>query len=168
MSEAYIMIGGNLGDRYRNLFEAGKKIEKDCGKIVKCSRIYETDAWGDIPQPDFLNQVLLIQTILPANTLMDSLLSIEKEMGRIRNEKFGARTIDLDILFYDDCIMENENVIIPHPRITQRRFVLEPLAEIAPELVDPLSQKKISTLLNECPDQLAVRVFSPNVHNNDH
>jgi 2-amino-4-hydroxy-6-hydroxymethyldihydropteridine diphosphokinase len=98
---------------------------------------------------------------------MDSLLNIEKEMGRIRNEKFGARTIDLDILFYDDCIMENENVIIPHPRITQRRFVLVPLAEIAAELVDPVSQKKISKLLIECPDQLAVRDFSPNVYKND-
>lgn len=166
MSEAFLLIGGNLGDRYQNILEAGKKIEILCGKILKSSKLYETAAWGNIPQPDFLNQALQIQTYLSANQLMDALLVIEKEMGRIRNEKFDARIIDLDILFFDNAIIENQNVIIPHPRIAERRFVLIPLAEIASDLIHPVSQKKINRILSECPDKLTVKEFFPNVHKN--
>ena len=167
MSEAYLLIGGNLGNRYQNILDAGERIEKLCGKILKSSKVYETAAWGNIHQPDFLNQVLQIQTSLQADQLMAALLTIEKEMGRIRNEKFGARTIDLDILFYDSAIIDNQNVTIPHPKIAERCFVLVPLSEIAPDLIHPVLQKNINSLLVECPDKLEVRGFFPNVHKNE-
>lgn len=167
MSDAYLLIGGNLGNRYQNLLDALSKIERDCGKILKKSRVYETVAWGDIAQPDFLNQVLMIQTHLPPTKLMEVLLSIEEEMGRVRNEKFGARSIDIDILFYDNEIYEDLNVIIPHPRIAYRRFVLVPLVEIASDLIHPVLIKDLHTLLSECPDPLSVSEFFPNVHKND-
>lgn len=167
MSEVYLLIGGNLGDRFQNLMIAKQKIENECGRILKSSAVYETAAWGVISQPDFLNQVLMIQTNLSPHRLMDTLLGIERKMWRIRNEKFGARTIDIDILFYDQLIIEEEDLTIPHPRFSQRRFVLIPLVEIASELIDPLSQKNMLMLLHECPDLLTVKEFSPNVHKNE-
>lgn len=167
MSEAYLLIGGNLGDRVLNLKQACSIINQYSGKILQQSKIYETAAWGKIPQPDYLNQVLLVETDLGPFELMKSLLRSEIELGRVRNEKYGARTIDIDILYYDNLIVETDALTIPHPRISERRFVLTPLAEIAGDMTDPKSKKNIKNMLLECNDELAVREFSPNVHKNE-
>jgi 2-amino-4-hydroxy-6-hydroxymethyldihydropteridine diphosphokinase len=167
MIEAYLLIGGNLGDREYNLNQAQVKIDKTCGNIIQHSNIYETAAWGNIPQPDYLNQVLKIKTSLDPYELLNALLKIEIELGRIRSEKYGPRTIDIDILYYGELIVEAVGLTIPHPRISERRFVLIPLAEIAGELLDPKKGKNIKRLLEECTDILFVRQFFPNVHKND-
>lgn len=167
MSEAYLLIGGNLGDRVYNLKQARFFIDKSCGKIIQQSKIYETAAWGSIPQPNYLNQVLLIETDLDPKGLLKALLKTECDLGRIRNEKFGPRTIDIDILYFNNEIIDTDGLTIPHPRIAERRFVLTPLAEIAGEMTDPKYRKNINTMLLECKDELSVREFSPNVHKNE-
>ena len=160
MKHAYLLTGGNLGNRTENLFEASRLIDEKAGRIITKSGLYETAAWGKTSQPDFLNQALCIETELDANALLDCLLSIEKQLGRIRQEKYDARTIDIDILFFDEEIIHKENLVIPHPHLQNRRFVLEPLNEIAPGFIHPLLQKNIATLLLECDDPLNVKKYS--------
>lgn len=128
-----------------------------CGGISKESSVYETAAWGQTKQAAFLNKVIVLQTLLSADDLMKTLLQIEQELGRIRTEKYGPRTIDLDILFYDDLIYHSAIVTLPHPAIQDRRFVLIPLKELSPGKVHPVYKKTITTLLKECADELAVR-----------
>jgi len=159
MSEAYLLIGGNMGDRRSNLKKAMLSIELSCGKLIKSSAIYETAAWGKNDQPDFLNQVLLIETTLTPQHLMKSILKIELSLGRVRQEKNGARTIDIDILYFDDLIIVEPGLNIPHPRINCRKFVLEPLSEIASTFTDPISKKTVNSLLQECTDTLSVKKY---------
>jgi 2-amino-4-hydroxy-6-hydroxymethyldihydropteridine diphosphokinase len=159
MNNVYLLIGGNMGDRLKNLSESTNCVEKEVGAIVKKSSIYETAAWGVTDQPSFLNQVLFVSTKLSAEDVLKTILSIEEKMGRKRVEKMGPRTIDIDILFYNDEIISLPNLSIPHPHIANRRFVLEPLAEIAPAFVHPVLQKNITELLNDCPDTLEVNIF---------
>ncbi len=130
-------------------------MEERCGSITKESSIYETAAWGQTKQAAFLNKVIVLQTNLSADDLMKTLLQIEQELGRIRTEKYGPRTIDLDI--YDDLIYHSAIVTLPHPAIQDRRFVLIPLAELSPGKVHPVYKKTINTLLKECADELAVK-----------
>ncbi len=156
-NKAYLLTGGNMGDRMGNLMAAKKNIEIFCGNIVKDSSIYETEAWGKTDQRNFLNQVLLIETKLTPASLMKEILLIEGRMGRQRKEKYGERTIDIDILFFNNNIINEEDLIIPHPEIQNRRFVLEPMNEIAPEFIHPVFSKKISALLKECGDNLGVK-----------
>lgn len=118
--------------------------------------MYETAAWGNTKQAAFLNQVISIRTNLPPDDLMKKLLEIEQKLGRLRSEKYGPRTIDLDILFYDALIYHSAIVTLPHPAIQDRKFVLIPLAELSPGKIHPVYKKTIRTLLNECADQLAV------------
>jgi 2-amino-4-hydroxy-6-hydroxymethyldihydropteridine diphosphokinase len=157
MNKAYLLTGGNMGDRTGKLLEAKKNIATYCGTILMESSLYETAAWGKADQPDFLNQVLYLQTSLSAVALMKEILLIEEIMGRTRTEKYGSRTIDIDILFYNDEIIREPGLIIPHPEIQNRRFVLVPLQEIAPGLVHPVLLKSISTLLKDCGDKLDVK-----------
>lgn len=159
MSEAYLLIGGNMGDRLDFLGKAIHSIEASCGKLIKSSAIYETAAWGKSEQPDFLNQVLLIKTSLTPQLLMKAILEIEMKLGRVRYEKNGARSIDIDILYFDDFIVDEPGLNIPHPRISSRRFVLEPLSEIAGSFSDPLSKKTVNSLLQECTDPLRVKKY---------
>ncbi len=159
MSEAYLLIGGNMGDRMANLEKAIRSIEASCGKLIKSSAVYETAAWGNNDQPDFLNQVLLIKTSLTPQHLMKSILEIEMNLGRVRYEKNGARSIDIDILYFDDLIVDEPGLNIPHPRIASRRFVLDPLSEIASTFPDPLSKKTVNSLLLECTDPLRVKKY---------
>ena len=156
MSKAYLMIGGNLGDRKENLQQAIILIRKSCGPLIKISSLYETAAWGLVDQPSFLNQALEISTSLSAIELLSSILSIEKDMGRTRTEKLGPRLIDIDILFFNDEVHDLPHLKIPHPELQNRRFVLTPLAEIAAQLQHPVLKKNIAQLLEECPDNLEV------------
>lgn len=167
MKQVYLLIGGNLGNRTENLAQARDLINARCGVIHSASSLYETAAWGKIPQPDYLNQVLLLETRLSPQELLSGILAIEKELGRYRNARYGPRTIDIDILFYEDMILHQENLQIPHPRIAERRFVLTPLHEIAPAFIHPELKKTISWLLENCPDELAVYKYFPIVNNKD-
>lgn len=156
MNKAYLLIGGNTGNRRKNLEEAVNNIEKDCGKLISISLLYETAAWGKTDQSAFLNQALLIETTLTAAQLLHSVLSIETKMGRFRKERYGPRMIDIDILFYNNDIINEPALVIPHPALPQRRFALEPLCEIAPGYMHPVLQKTVKVLLNECSDLLQV------------
>ncbi len=157
---AYILIGGNIGDRFANLLTAKELINKQCGTIIKESSVYQTAAWGLKEQPDFLNQVLILSTTLNPETLMRSLLSVEETMGRKRSIKFGPRIIDLDILLINDFLIESEFLTVPHPALQQRKFALIPLHEVAPDLLHPVEHKTINQLLTECKDELVVQKIS--------
>ena len=157
MNTAYLLIGGNLGDRAAYLQEAVKHIEARCGSITRISSIYETAAWGNTKQPAFYNQAIQLTTPLPPETLLEQLLAIEIEMGRVRTQKYGPRTIDLDILMIDDNVIDTQALTIPHPELHNRRFALLPLAEIAPSLFHPILDKSVSELLVNCPDTLDVQ-----------
>jgi 2-amino-4-hydroxy-6-hydroxymethyldihydropteridine diphosphokinase len=160
MNIAYLLIGGNLGNRSANLKKAILLIDQTCGKIVQTSAIYETAAWGLTNQPAFYNQAVKLQTNLPPELLMEKLLAIETKMGRVRKKKLGPRIIDLDMLFYNQIILESDSLTIPHPAIAQRRFALLPIAEIAANLIHPVYLKSMEDLLMECPDQLDVQKLS--------
>jgi 2-amino-4-hydroxy-6-hydroxymethyldihydropteridine diphosphokinase len=157
MSKAYLLTGGNEGDRYLNMQQARTNIEHICGQLLQVSSLYETAAWGKTDQADFLNQVLLVETNLTPQELLRAIFSIEEKGGRIRTVKNAPRTIDIDILFYDRQILDEPGLSIPHPRIAERRFVLEPLNEISPGFVHPVLEKTIHRLLLECKDELAVK-----------
>jgi 2-amino-4-hydroxy-6-hydroxymethyldihydropteridine diphosphokinase len=156
-NKAYLLTGGNMGNRAGYLHDASENISNSCGKICKESSLYETAAWGKTNQPNFFNQVLFIETALRADELMKEILLIEEKMGRIRNEKYGARIIDIDILFFNDEIINKPQLVIPHPEIQNRRFALAPMNEIAPGFIHPVLLKDISTLLKECGDKLDVK-----------
>ena len=153
MNNAYLLIGGNLGDRLANLNNAIQKIELHCGKIISSSTIYETAAWGFTEQPPFFNQALQVETALSATELMQQLLSIELSLGRERLLPLGPRSIDLDIIYFNNEIIQNDIVSIPHPRMEQRNFVLIPLNEIAPTYLHPVLNIPTSTLLKQCKDE---------------
>lgn len=155
MNKAYLLIGGNMGNREQNLGRAVKLL-KMAGRVKNLSGLYETAAWGKTDQPSFLNQAVLLATALKARQLLEAVLHIEEQMGRKREEKYGPRIIDIDILFYDSAIISESGLIIPHPEIQNRRFALEPMNEIAPRLLHPLLKKTVAELLKECPDKLEV------------
>ena len=150
-------MGSNLSYRRQQLRQACEYITRECGSIIRSSAIYETAPWGKYDQPSFLNQALEIETELEAIQLLEHLLSIENKLGRERREKYGARLIDIDILFFNNEIHHSPSLELPHPEIQNRRFALMPLAEIAPELVHPILNKTIIQLLKECKDELEVK-----------
>lgn len=160
MKTAYLLIGGNLGDRSQNLQNAIESIEETCGDIIAMSSVYETAAWGNTDQPPFLNQVIVLHTELQPEKLMTDLLHIEENLGRIRQEKFGPRTIDIDILLIDDMIIQTGNLIVPHPSLHLRKFALKPLAEVAATIVHPVMHKTITELLTDCSDSLPLTKIS--------
>ncbi|MEP7252558.1 MAG: 2-amino-4-hydroxy-6-hydroxymethyldihydropteridine diphosphokinase [Ginsengibacter sp.] len=156
MNIAYILTGGNLGNRLINMERAQKYLEEDVGKIARSSKIYETAAWGNSEQPDFYNQVHIVKTNLSAQEVMQSVLLIEEKMGRVRTFKNAARIIDIDILFFNNDIINSINLVVPHPEIANRRFVLEPLNELSPQFMHPVLHKTIKELLSTCKDMLKV------------
>lgn len=144
----YIALGSNLGDRLANLERAIVHLQPAV-RVLGCSAVYATPPWGYADQPEFLNQVIRGETALDPTGLLDLLKQIEADMGRVKTIQNGPRLIDLDLLFYDDLVMESERLTLPHPRMAGRAFVLMPLADLAPGLVHPLTGKSIREMLAE-------------------
>lgn len=157
MKRFVLSLGANLGDRAAWLRMAMKRIGTDIAEISRQSSVYETEAWGNRNQPAFLNQVIEGYTELSPEELMKRILNIEKDMGRRRKLKWQARNIDIDILFYGDEIIEQEDLIIPHPMFHLRRFTLAPLLELMPDYRDPRSGKLIMEIWEQLEDTLEVK-----------
>jgi 2-amino-4-hydroxy-6-hydroxymethyldihydropteridine diphosphokinase len=153
----YIALGTNLGDRKSNLRTAIDAMPPDV-KVVAESHIYETPPWGYEDQPAFLNMVVKAETDLGPEALLKYLKQLEVELGREGNFRWGPRLIDLDILFYDDLVINTPPLIIPHPRLHERAFVLVPLADISPDFIHPVIEKRISALLDEVDTQGIKRI----------
>jgi 2-amino-4-hydroxy-6-hydroxymethyldihydropteridine diphosphokinase len=157
---AALLLGTNLGDRLDHLDKASAYIEQNAGNILKKSSVYETAPWGIKEQDNFLNSAVLINTILPPKYLLDQLLSIEKKLGRERKEKWGPRIIDIDILYYNNDIVNKTDLKIPHPFLQDRRFSLVALNEISPDWEHPILKKTVSQMLIDCKDDSWVGVFA--------
>lgn len=155
--QATILLGTNIGDKREHIGLANEWISKLCGKLIKSSSIYESEAWGKEDQDSFYNQVIQIKTFLPPVYLMSTLLEIELKLGRIRQEKWGPRIIDLDLLFYNKKVLENKIVTIPHPGIPKRNFTLLPLVEIMPHFIHPVEKKTMTELLDNSMDTLTAK-----------
>ena len=160
MNEVYLQLGSNIGDRLDNLDQSIKIITERIGNVLEKSSVYESTPWGVENQRNFLNQVIFVKSNFDPYTILDLVLQIEKDMGRIRIEKWGERIIDIDILFIDDLIIESENLCIPHEFIAKRKFVLQPMCEIASGFIHPKLNKTISQLLEECIDEEKVNVYA--------
>jgi 2-amino-4-hydroxy-6-hydroxymethyldihydropteridine diphosphokinase len=146
----YIGIGSNLGGKLANCRRALEAIGADPrNRLVRCSPLYRTEPVGKKDQDWFINGVAAVDTSMAPGELLEFLLSVEDRMGRVREEKWGPRIIDLDILFYGDAVIDEETLRVPHPRLQERRFVLIPLNDIAPDLVHPVFRRNISQLLSE-------------------
>jgi len=156
MNKIFLITGANIGDRRKNLETAAAFIKERIGKIIKHSSIYETEAWGNNDQSAFYNQVFFLESDFSAEQTMEEILKIEKEMGRVRTTKNAARIIDIDILFFNDEIINSPNLIVPHKEISNRRFVLMPLNELAPTHIHPVLKKNMEELLSSCKDPLKV------------
>lgn len=157
-STAYLLLGGNLGDREENLKRAIELLDKKIGRVTSVSSLYETAAWGKTDQPAFLNQAVALQTHLNALEVLDKALSIEQELGRVRKDKWGERLIDIDlILFGDEIIDIPDKLQVPHPHMQNRKFVMEPLAEIAPDVVHPVLGETILSICLNIEDPLEVK-----------
>ena len=153
-----ILLGSNLGDRLANLKQAIASIAS-FSTILQQSNIYQTAAWGNTDQADFLNQAIEIQTNHSAENLMHALLAIETQMGRVRLQKWEPRIIDLDIIFYESAIHSSDFIQIPHPEMQNRAFVLKPLLDLIPNFEHPILKQNITQLWEKCPDQLEVSLF---------
>jgi 2-amino-4-hydroxy-6-hydroxymethyldihydropteridine diphosphokinase len=151
-----IGLSTNLNNKHQNLIQAKEQIQL-IAKILKQSSIYETKAWGIQDQPDYLNQIITIQTSLSPEQLLSEFQKIEIQLGRTKNEKYGPRIIDIDILFYDNLIINTPTLTIPHSQIQNRNFILIPLLEIEPELIHPKLKLPIKTIFSQCQDTLEVK-----------
>ena len=159
MNKAYLLLGSNMGNSKTQLVKAVRNIEKKIGSLTRLSTLYSTAAWGNTRQPDFLNQVIIVETELTASQTMQIILQIEKQMGRVRTVKNAPRIIDIDILFFNKEIIDQKQLIVPHPQIQNRRFVLVPLNQLSPNLLHPVLKKSVHQLLIHCPDTLNVKKF---------
>ena len=157
-SQVVIALGGNVGDTKKVLQYSTELIEEKIGIVTKQSSLYITKAWGVTNQPDFVNQVIVVNSKLKPEEVLSECLNIEYEIGRrrIKNERWEQRIIDLDILFYDLIEFNSKNLVIPHPLLHERNFVLYPLAEILPEFIHPTLHKSIFELKKICNDTLMV------------
>ncbi|MDZ4822446.1 MAG: 2-amino-4-hydroxy-6-hydroxymethyldihydropteridine diphosphokinase [Flavobacteriales bacterium] len=160
LHRVFLCIGGNLGDRLGHLEDARMFIRFNLGDIVQVSPVYETEPWKMETQDSFLNQVLEISTELSVEKLFSELEELDEFFGRERSAgKYLSRNMDVDILFYDDVVMNEDSVTLPHPRLHLRRFVLTPLNDIAPDFIHPVLKKNTAILLNECNDASLVKKF---------
>ncbi len=162
MNFAYLLLGGNIGEREGIIAKAVELINASCGKVSKKSSLYESEPWGFEADNQFVNQVIMIETAMNAGDLLQNLLNIELLLGRTRNysANYTSRIIDIDILFFNDEILREEKLKIPHPLMHERRFTLAPLSEIAENLIHPVFNKKIVDLLKECTDKSVVTKFT--------
>lgn len=159
MNTCYLLLGGNLGNKEENLRQAVTLLEQKLGSTAKKSSIYITAAWGNENQPEFYNQAIQLSTAFTSIEVLKIALEVEELLGRKRNDdKWQERTIDIDILFYNNEIINLPELKIPHPFIQERKFVLIPMNEIASEFIHPVLKKTINQLLDECKDQLEVRI----------
>lgn len=144
---AYVGLGSNLGDRRAAIEQAVELLGADAGvRVVAISSLRETEPWGPVAQPPYLNGAVALDTTLTPRALLDLLLRTEERLGRVRGERWGPRTVDLDLLLYDDAVVDEPGLAVPHPRLHERLFVLEPLAELDPALVVP-GQGSVAELL---------------------
>ena len=156
----WLGFGSNVGDRRANIEEAAEKIRKLGLKIIRKSSFYRTEPVGFAPQPWFINQVMEVDADLSPGELLHAVKAIETGMGRRPGRRNGPRSIDIDILLAGDTVLQSPELVIPHPRLAERRFVLIPLEEIAPDLVHPESKESIRTVLRGCPDRSVVERIS--------
>ena len=160
VENSYILFGSNLGDKNGIFNQACLYINNRCGQVVKVSAAYESEPWGFEAKEWFLNCVIVIETAMAPEDLMQQLLEIERELGRERHpevEGYTSRIADLDILYYGDRIILTDTLTVPHPRLHRRRFALLPMCEVAPDLVHPALGLTQTELLARCPDTLMVR-----------
>jgi 2-amino-4-hydroxy-6-hydroxymethyldihydropteridine diphosphokinase len=160
LHKVYLLLGSNIGDREQHIHHGVEQIRALAGNIVTISSFYETEPWGVTDQTDYLNAAALIETELTPEKLFHRLKSIEAGEGRTDQKKYAPRTLDIDILFYDDEVIHSDNLEIPHAKLHLRQFTLVPLNEIAGNFRHPVLKKTISELLAECGDELGVRLFS--------
>lgn len=159
-TRAYLGLGANLGDPVQMLIEAVHALSAVDGITVsRCSSLYRTSPVGKTDQPDFINMVVRVETTLPPEQIMTRLLDIERRLGRVRTDRWGPRTIDIDLLVYGQSTIETESLTVPHPRMLSRRFVLVPLMEIAPDLKVPGTSKSLQEFLNLTEDQGNIAVL---------
>jgi 2-amino-4-hydroxy-6-hydroxymethyldihydropteridine diphosphokinase len=161
MVRTFLSLGSNLGNRKTHLDRAVEQLRAEGVVVRNSSSVYETEPVGFAEQPWFLNQVVEAETALTPEGLLSACHSVERREGRVRAFRNAPRTLDLDILLYGTSILADPDLVIPHPRMAERRFVLAPLAEIAPLLIHPGLQRTIGSLLEECQDPSTVRVYSP-------
>ena len=161
MSKTYIGIGGNIGNKEENIRTAINFISKDIAVPEKISNLYLSEPWGFKSEHNFLNCVISIKTNLSPEELLSKTINIENQMKRLRttSNSYEDRTIDIDLLFIDNKIVDTEKIKIPHPKIQDRKFVLLPMNDIAPDFIHPLNNKTISDLLNECKDKTKISIF---------
>lgn len=157
---AIFLLGSNLGNRAVSIENAITALQCHLGQPEKKSSLYESAPWGKTDQPPFLNQVLGFRTPLDPFVLLDTCLSIEKSAGRTRTERWGPRTIDIDLLYFGDRVIDDTNLKIPHPGIPDRRFTLVPLCEIYPFMIHPESGKTFMQLLETCSDRSEVNIVN--------
>jgi len=155
MNGIYLSLGSNLGNRLNNLREAVNQLESHGIKTLEESTIYETEPWGMAEQGWFLNMIIEIEISLNPEKLLQNLLEIEQKMGRERKEKWGERIIDLDILYYNELIVEKEELVLPHSGIPDRNFILNPMTELNPFGIHPVLKKNQMEMLASCKDTLA-------------
>ena len=166
METAYVLFGSNLGDKEVLFAQACLLINNRCGRVVKVSSAYESEPWGFEAEEWFLNRVIVLETELSPEGLLDALLQIEKELGRVRNPEvkgYASRTVDLDILYFGSRVIHTERLTVPHPRLHLRRFALMPMCDVAPLLVHPVLRQTQTELLGLCLDACEVRKLDNNV-----
>jgi 2-amino-4-hydroxy-6-hydroxymethyldihydropteridine diphosphokinase len=156
VARVYLGLGSNLGDRAANLREAARRLAEKV-TLLRVSSLYETEPWGVTDQPKFLNAACAADTGLSPQELLQFTQSIELDLGRVRSARWGPREIDIDILLYDDLVIETRDLTVPHPRLRERAFVLVPLVEIAPEMIHPGNRQSMQDLMARCEDAQAVR-----------
>ncbi|KGE15784.1 2-amino-4-hydroxy-6-hydroxymethyldihydropteridine diphosphokinase [Sphingobacterium deserti] len=162
MNKVFLLLGANLGEPLAQLKSAVDAIEYQIGAVEQNSRIYASEAWGLLDQPAFLNQVLVVNTEFSALAVLDSIQKIENQLGRRRLEKWGARVIDIDILYFNEEIIDHPRLTIPHSYLAQRKFTLIPLVEVAPNFVHPVLRLTNEALLANCQDLLNVQLLNLN------
>jgi 2-amino-4-hydroxy-6-hydroxymethyldihydropteridine diphosphokinase len=159
MNVVFLALGTNLGNRSRNLTDALSGIKEQIGRVLKMSSVYETEPWGFTSDSQFLNIVIKVETRLNPVAVLEAILRIELFLGRVRSEnQYSSRIIDIDILFYEDEVIDTVDLKVPHPKLQERKFVLVPLCEIEPDLEHPVLKMRISSLIELCKDRSEIRL----------